>query len=104
MIMVEKIYDIIDKLDDSDEVKEILEIKNQIIKNKTCLKLINDFEDAKILYQKYNDSNSFINAKKNLMENLLIQRYLKGQSKINDLTLYINNRINKLTESKTCQK
>lgn len=102
--MVEKIYDIIDKLDDSDEVKEILEIKNQIIKNKTCLKLINDFEDAKILYQKYNDSNSFINAKKNLMENLLIQRYLKGQSKINDLTLYINNRINKLTESKTCQK
>lgn len=102
--MIKKIYEIIDKLDDSDDVKEILEIKNQIIKNKTCLKLISDFEYAKTLYQKYNDSNSFIEAKKSLMENLLIQRYLKGQSKINDLTLYINNRINKLTESKTCQK
>ena len=102
--MVEKIYEIIDKLGDSDEVKEILEVKEHIKNDKTCLKLINDFEDAKILYEKYNDSNSFINAKKRLMENLLIQKYLKGQSKITDLAFYINNKINTLTKSKTCQK
>ncbi len=102
--MIEKTYEIIDRLDNSDEVKEILKIKKLISEDNTCLKLINDFESAKELYQKYNDVYTFINAKKQLMENTLIQKYLKGQSKINDLTLYINARINKLKENKPCQK
>lgn len=90
--MIEKVYEVID------------EIKNTINKDEGTKELIKKFEEAKILYERFNIKEDFIRAKKELLKNEVLKEYVELQNKINLLTLQINNGIKKLTDGVTDKK
>lgn len=102
--MIEKVYEVIDEIDESSLKKRIDEIKNTINKDEGTKELIKKFEEAKILYEKFNIKEDFIRAKKELLKNEVLKEYVELQNKINLLTLQINNRIKKLTDGVTDKK
>lgn len=102
--MIEKVYEVIDEIDESSLKKRIDEIKNTINKDEGTKALIKKFEEAKILYERFNIKEDFIRAKKELLKNEVLKEYVELQNKINLLTLQINNRIKKLTDGVTDKK
>lgn len=102
--MIERVYEVIDEIDESSLKKRIDELKNIINKDEVTKKLIKKFEEAKILYERFNIKEDFIRAKKELLKNEVLKEYVELQNKINLLTLQINNRIKKLTEGVTDKK
>ncbi len=102
--MIEKVYEVIDEIDESSLKKRIDEIKNTINKDEGTKELIKKFEEAKILYERFNIKEDFIRAKKELLKNEVLKEYVELQNKINLLTLQINNGIKKLTDGVTDKK
>ena len=98
--MIEKTYDVIDFIKNTDIIKEIYIVKKEINDSKTCKKLIKQFKNSKELYEKYNDEKEFKKAKELLLKNKTISKYIKLQNKINMLTLYINSKIDDLIKEK----
>lgn len=102
--MIEKVYEVIDEIDESSLKKRIDELKNTINKDEGTRELIKKFEEAKILYERFNIKEDFIRAKKELLKNEVLKEYVELQNQINLLTLQINNRIKKLTDGVTDKK
>lgn len=102
--MNDKVTNIINKLENSDIVENLKQIKKKIKKDDTALLLIKKFNESKELYEKYGYSKEFIQDKINLMENKLIKKYLEIQNEINLLTIYINKKIEEITKNTTCNK
>ena len=102
--MMDKVYKIIDDLNNNKEIIRLEDIKKNINSDIKLKKLINDFNKAKENYEKYNIIDEFISAKKKLLENEIIKEYIEIQNKINILALKINKRINNITTSTTCKK
>ena len=101
--MIEKVYEIIDEIDNS-KIKENIDIlKDKILNDEKLMKLIKDFNEKKTLYEKYNLKDDFIESKTNLLKNEIISEYIKLQNDINLITMHINKRINKLTKNTTCK-
>lgn len=96
--MQDKVFDIIDDIEKEDEIIRLKKIIKEIRSDDKVLSLIKSFNNAKMLYDKYNVKEDFIEAKKNLMDNELIKEYLSIQNDINMLILHINDRINKITK------
>ncbi len=96
--MQDKVFDIIDDIEKEDEIIRLKKIIKEIRSDDKALSLIKSFNNAKMLYDKYNVKEDFIEAKKNLMDNELIKEYLSIQNDINMLILHINDRINKITK------
>lgn len=96
--MQDKVFDIIDDIEKEDEIIRLKKIIKEIRSNDKALSLIKSFNNSKMLYDKYNVKEDFIEAKKNLMDNELIKEYLSIQNDINMLILHINDRINKITK------
>ena len=94
--MQDDVYKIIDKLENSDMIKELKEIKKKILSSDEALSLIKRFNEAKEVFEKYDKSDDFIKRKKELMENKLIKRYLEVQNEVNMLIIHINDRINSI--------
>ncbi len=102
--MVEKVYEILDELDNSEFIKKLKTIKKSIINDDNIMKLINDFKLAKENYEKYNLKEEFLEAKRKMLENEIIKEYVDIQNKINMLTLKINERIGNITRSTRYKK
>lgn len=102
--MIDKVYEVIDEIDNSSLKKRIDEIKIAINKDELAKELIKKFEEAKDLYEKFNVKEDFILAKKELLKNEVLKEYVELQNQINLLTLQINNRIKKLTDGVTDKK
>lgn len=96
--MQDKVFDIIDDIEKEDEIIRLKKIIKEIRSDDKALSLIKSFNNAKMLYDKYNVKEDFIEAKKSLMDNKLIKEYLSIQNDINILILHINDRINKITK------
>lgn len=96
--MQDKVFDIIDDIEKEDEIIRLRKIIKEIRSDDEVLSLIKSFNNAKMLYDKYNVKEDFIKAKKSLMDNKLIKEYLSIQNDINMLILHINDRINKITK------
>lgn len=96
--MQDKVFDIIDDIEKEDEIIRLKKIIKEIRSDDKALSLIKSFNNAKMLYDKYNVKEDFIEAKKSLMDNELIKEYLSIQNDINMLILHINDRINKITK------
>ncbi|MCI5733195.1 MAG: YlbF family regulator [Tenericutes bacterium] len=96
--MQDKVFDIIDDIEKEDEIIRLKKIIKEIRSDDKALSLIKSFNNAKMLYDKYNVKEDFIEAKKSLMDNKLIKEYLSIQNDINMLILHINDRINKITK------
>lgn len=102
--MIDKVYEVIDEIDNSSLKKRIDEIKIAINKDGLAKELIKKFEKSKDLYEKFNVKEDFILAKKELLKNEVLKEYVELQNQINLLTLQINNRIKKLTDGVTDKK
>lgn len=102
--MMDKIYDIIDNINNLDITKKLEVIKEEIRNDEVAKKLIKKFNNAKELYEKYNYKEDFIIAKKELMSNELIKAYIEIQNEFKLLGIYINNKIDKLLDNKMCKK
>ncbi|MEE0700002.1 MAG: YlbF family regulator [Bacilli bacterium] len=98
--MNEKAYEIIDTINDDLLVKKLKEIKLKITSDKDVKKLIDDFNQAKNRYEKYNVKDELLKAKKALINNELINRYLSIQKEINMLSMLINQRLERITKVK----
>lgn len=96
--MQDKVFDIIDDIEKEDEIIRLKKIIKEIRSDDKALSLIKSFNNSKMLYDKYNVKEDFIEAKKSLMGNKLIKEYLSIQNDINMLILHINDRINKITK------
>lgn len=101
---MDKIYDIIDNINNLDITKKLEVIKEEIRNDEVAKKLIKKFNNAKELYEKYNYKEDFIIAKKELMSNELIKAYIEIQNEFKLLGIYINNKIDKLLDNKMCKK
>ncbi|GEM_PF-3610168 len=99
-MMNEKAYEIIDTINDDLLVKKLKEIKLKITSDKDVKKLIDDFNQAKNRYEKYNVKDELLKAKKALINNELINRYLSIQKEINMLSMLINQRLERITKVK----
>lgn len=95
--MKDEVYNIIDNIENTSVVKRLKDVKNKILSSDKALSLIKRFNNAKELYEKYNNKEDFINNKKELMNNELIKEYLQLQNEINLLIIHINNRIKEIT-------
>lgn len=98
--MNEKAYEIIDTINDDLLVKKLKKIKLKITSDKDVKKLIDDFNQAKNRYEKYNVKDELLKAKKALINNELINRYLSIQKEINMLSMLINQRLERITKVK----
>lgn len=98
--MIEKAYEIIDKIEKSDFKKNISDIKQKISNSSKTKKIIEEFNNAKELYEKYGYKEEFVKAKIKLLKDPLISQYIQLQNKINMLTIQINNRIKSVTNKK----
>lgn len=99
--MVEKVYEIIDSIDENNIKKRLDEIKLKINNNEEIKQLIKKFEEAKKLYEKYNYKDDFIKSKLELLKNPVVKQYIELQNKINLISIKINNRIDKITKGVT---
>ena len=94
--MINKVYEIIDDIENSNIKKRLDEIKKEIEGNKELKKLIKDFNNKKELFSKYNIKEDFIEAKSKLISNDLIKEYINIQNEINLLSMKINKRLNNI--------
>lgn len=99
--MVEKTYEVIDYIENSDLKKRLDEVKEMINESYNTKKLIESFNDAKVLYERYNTKDDFIRAKVDLLKDPFVKEYVGLQNKINLLTIKINERISKITKGAT---
>lgn len=97
--MNDKIYEIINEMEKTDLKERLNRIKKEIKENNISMKLINEFNKAKELYEKYNYSDEFIKAKVKLMKDPIIKQYLDIQNEINMISLHINKKIEEITKS-----
>ena len=91
------VYKVIDSIESSNIKKRLERIKREINNDKNKLDLINKFNKAKELKEKYGLDEEFIRLKKDLFKDEIINEYLKLQNEINMLSLYINKKIKDLT-------
>ena len=96
--MIDKTYEVIDTINNSNIKKRLEVLKKEIENSKEAKILIKRFENAKELYEKYNLQKDFIQVKEEMLENNLLKEYIELQNKINMLALQINKRINIITE------
>ena len=92
--IIEKTYDLLDTLDSSDLIKDLTYYKNLISKDSKILNLISDSKN-KTDYE-------LVNIKKQLLENKNYKGYLDNYNKLFYLVFEINNRYNKILNTKRC--
>ena len=102
--MIDKAYFITDEIQNSNINEKLIKIKNKIINDPDLKKIIDNFKNAKELYEKYKIKDDFIEAKKKLLENEILKEYVDIQNKINMLSIKINNRIKQITDGVTNKK
>lgn len=102
--MIDKVYEIIDVIEDTKLKKDLVNIKDKIKQDSKLKTLLKEFEIAKENYEKYSLGNEYINKKKELLDNNVLKTYINIQNEINILSLKINKRINDITKGITDKK
>lgn len=98
--MYERAYQIVDEINSNLSVKKLEETKQKIIEDKEIKALISRFKKAKEQYERYGLNDEFIKAKRDLLNNEIIKRYLDVQNEINMLSLLINQRLARITKTR----
>jgi len=96
-LLLEKLDELYNEINDCDEIKKILELKNKIYSD----------ENLKLLLDKYRNSFNkydleFINLKEEIINNSLVKRYREIENKLYFTTLEINQKLNTLVNQKRC--
>ena len=96
--VLDKLDDIINELDNSDLIKDLVKYKELSLHDKELSKLMDN-------YKKESDnpySNSFKEAKTSLYKNENFYNYNHLEGELRFLVLNINSRLNKLVPKKSC--
>lgn len=99
--MIDKVYKIMDDMDNSDLVKKLNVVKKSINEDEIAQNLIKNFNEAKENYDKYGLKEDYLKAKTSMLKNELISEYISIQNNVNLLSLQINNRIKNITKGVT---
>ncbi len=95
--VIEKTYDLIDELDNSIIIKELLLYKKEITHNKEIQELLsrgNNLEDDYALKS----------IKEKLYSYREYKKYMENYTKLRYITMDINNKINSLINNKSCHR
>ncbi len=97
--MIEKQKDIINKIDNSDEIKRFKELEKQIKNNKEYISLMEDFN------KKNNPSNEeIIKLRKELFKIDGVKEYLSLENEIRLLSKKTSNIISSIVDNEHCEK
>ena len=91
----EKQKEILNKLDNSDEIKRFKELEKIIINNKEYIKLKEEFDNAKT-------NEEMINCRKKIFEIPGVREYLKLESDIRMFSKKTSNIISSIVEKDKC--
>ena len=90
--MKEEVKNIIEKLDNTEDIKRLSQLNNILNNNEEYLNLMNDFINNKDSYIKNNTYNEeIINLRKKLFSIKELNEYLKLQNNLRLLSARINN-------------
>ena len=107
MELVIKINELIDLLDNSAVIREMMKYKELINHNPKLIELLNKFALAKedYLVNPCNETQNELKiAKTNLYHNNIVKKYKLRENELFYLVLFINKELNKLTRHPLCQK
>ena len=92
-IIIDKTYQLLDTLDNSDLIKNLTKYKNRLLSNKELLKAINDWKSEK-------DASRLIVGRKNIYENNDYKMYMKYYGELSFIVLKINKKYSEYTNTK----
>ena len=96
--------EIINKIDNSNEIKRFKEIEKKIKSNKEYIRLTEEFENNRELYEKEDRLNEeIINYRKKIFLIDEVKEYAKIESDIRLLSKSISKTISSLVEKKNCK-
>lgn len=93
--IIEKTYELLDLLDDSDIIKNLVKYKDTVMNDKEVLDLVNRFNDSS--YDK-----EMIDIKKELYKNNDYKNYMDNYYKLYNIVLKINNKYKKILGIRKC--
>lgn len=100
----DKQEEIINKIDNSNEIKRFKELEKKIKSNKEYIRLTEEFENNRELYEKENRLNEeIINYRKKIFLIDEVKEYAKIESDIRLLSKSISKTISSLVEKKNCK-
>lgn len=86
-------------LDNSDIIKEINTLKQEIYSDNELKDKIDEFKNV----SQYGYSNELIKLKKDIIDNDKVKKFKKMQQELNSIIIEINKSLSKLTDEKSCQ-
>jgi len=95
-LLLEKLEELTNELDNCEEIKEMLKLKEKIYQDNNLSSLLNKYKNL----DKYDLS--ILNIKKEIMSNPLITRYRELENKLYFTILESNKRLNTLVNQKGC--
>ena len=95
--VIEKTYDLIDELDNSIIIKEILLYKKEITDNKEIQELLSRGNNL-------GDDYALKSIKEKLYSYKEYKKYMENYTKLRYITMDINNKINSLINNKSCHR
>lgn len=100
----DKQEEIINKIDNSNEIKRFKELEKKIKSNKEYIRLTEEFENNRELYEKEDRLNEeIINYRKKIFLIDEVKEYAKIESDIRLLSKSISKTISSLVEKKNCK-
>lgn len=96
--LIIKIDELINIFEESNEIKRLIELKENIYKDETIKKDINTFNNIKD--NPYNSE--LVEIRKRLLNNPDIKEYKQIENELLLITLSINKKLNSLTDKKGC--
>lgn len=93
--IIEKTYELIDTLDESNLMKELTKYKSKVLSNQFLLKEINKAKNS-------NDEYEIRLIRQNLLKNRNYNKYIKNLNELNFLILKINNKFNSYFSNRRC--
>ena len=95
-LLLEKLEELFNDLDNSNEIKEMIELKNKIKENKELSKLLEEYR----LLDKYDSKLKDIKIQ--IINNPLIKRYRELENNLYFTILEANTKLNTLVDKKRC--
>jgi len=96
-LLLDKLEQLYKEASECDEIQRLLELKNKIYNNKKLRELLDKYRNS---FNKYDSS--FIQLKKEIINDPLISEYREIEDKLYFITLEINQKLNGLIDKKGC--
>lgn len=103
--VMNKVDEVITIINDSDTLKRLRQLRDEMDKNNELSSLFKHFNELKKEYENTSIiTPSFIKSKEELYKHPLVSEYRSILSEVNLSLLKFNNKINSLTNSTSCNK